>query len=92
MKNRRYYVSLSHAQIPISNLTLTPSSIKDGTSQEDPSTGTTETIISSSFSPNLKETEEERVERVQKLLRHVMRLKLKIPCCKVYYVEGWGWL
>jgi hypothetical protein len=36
--------------------------------------------------------EEERVERVVKLLRHVLRMKLKIPCCKVYYVKGWGWL
>jgi hypothetical protein len=35
---------------------------------------------------------DEEVERIQKLLRRVMRMKLKIPCHKVYYVEGWGWL
>jgi hypothetical protein len=38
------------------------------------------------------ESEDERIKRVQKLLRHVMRMKLKIPAHKVYYVEGWGWL
>ena len=45
-----------------------------------------------STSSSSGETEEERIVRVQKLLRNVMRMKLKIPCCKVYYVEGWGWL
>ena len=45
-----------------------------------------------STSSSSGETEEERVERVQKLLRRVMRMKLNIPPGKVYYVEGWGWL
>jgi hypothetical protein len=48
-----------------------------------------ETTSSSSSSPNLSETD---VIRIQKLLRHVMRMKLNIPPGKCYYVEGWGWL
>jgi hypothetical protein len=43
-------------------------------------------------SQSQKETEEERVDRLQLLLRRAMRLKLGIKPGKCQYVEGWGWL
>jgi hypothetical protein len=89
MKSPRYFALPSRGPILTSSRISTQSLTTDGTSQEDQSIGMTETTTSYSSSPNLSDTE---VLRLQKMLRRALRLKLKIPPGKVYYVEGWGWL
>jgi len=92
MRNVKCLGLLCLALILISSLILMPSSMTDGTSQPLILLSMVQIPKSFTSSPNRKETEEERVERVQKLLRKVMRMKLKIPAGKVHYVDGWGWL